>query len=126
MTARRARIFIDYWNFQLSWNDATARARCDWRQLPAAPVAAAARQWTAVGITDPVELEETLLYASVDPVGEVRLKEWLTGTIERLPSWRVAIRERRPRPKQVHCRACDVVTSACPHCNQPYVAKPEK
>ncbi|MEU9887880.1 NYN domain-containing protein [Sphaerisporangium sp. NPDC051011] len=126
MTARRIRIFIDFWNFQLSWNSNMGPKQCDWRALPPTVVGSAASVLTAVGLTDPVDLEETLLYASVDPVSDARLRNWLTGTIERLPSWRVSIRERRSQPRHVHCRNCGAVTTACPTCDQPYRARLEK
>jgi uncharacterized LabA/DUF88 family protein len=126
MPTRRARIFIDYWNFQLGWNAASGKARCDWRRLPAALVDAATLQLRTVGITDAVALEDTLLYASVDPVAERPLRKWLTETIDPLPSWSVTIRDRKPRPKSIHCRECRTVTSSCPACSKPYMAKPEK
>lgn len=126
MTARRTRIFIDFWNFQLSWNATMNPKNCDWRALPAAVLKASSSVLGTVGLTDPLDLEETLLYASVDPVGEAALRGWLTGTIERLPSWRVSIRDRRPQPRRIHCRNCRSTTSACPNCHQQYVAKPEK
>jgi len=34
--AVRTRIFIDFWNFQLHWNDRLDPQRCDWRALPPA------------------------------------------------------------------------------------------
>ncbi len=126
MTARRTRIFIDFWNFQLSWNATTNGSKCDWRRLPPAILTASASLLGTVGLTDPLDLEETLLYASVDPVDEARLRTWLTGTIERLPSWRVSIRDRRPQPRRVHCRYCKTAISSCPTCQHVYVAKPEK
>jgi uncharacterized LabA/DUF88 family protein len=126
VTARRTRIFIDFWNFQLSWNATTNGSKCNWRQLPPSILTAAASLLGTVGLTDPLDLEETLLYASVDPVDDARLRTWLTGTIERFPSWRVSIRDRRPQPRRVHCRHCRTTISACPTCQHAYVSKPEK
>ncbi|MBV9141681.1 MAG: NYN domain-containing protein [Pseudonocardiales bacterium] len=126
MAARRTRIFIDYWNFQLSWNSAAKQSKCDWQALPPAILTATASLLGSVGLTDPLDLEETLLYASVDPVNETNLRRWLTAYIERLPSWRVAIRERKPQPRKVHCRYCDSTFDTCPECHQIFVAKPEK
>lgn len=126
MAARRARIFIDYWNFQLSWNSAAKKSKCDWRALPPAILAETASVLGSVGLADPLDLEETLLYASVDPVDEAKLRGWLTTYVERLPSWRVTIRERKPQPRRVHCRHCDSNFTACPNCRQTFVAKPEK
>lgn len=126
LTVRRARIFIDYWNFQLTWNSTTKQSKCDWRALPLSILTVTSSVLGSVGFADALDLEETLLYASVDPVGETNLRNWLTTYIERLPSWRVTIRERKPQPRQVHCRHCDSTFDACPDCHRKFVAKPEK
>ncbi|WP_222854201.1 NYN domain-containing protein [Fodinicola acaciae] len=124
--ARRTRIFIDFWNFQLSWNAATTNAKCDWKALSPAIINASASVLSTVGLLDPLDLEETLLYASVDPIGETGLREWLTNTIDRLPSWHVSIRERAPQPRKVYCKSCKHTMSNCPQCAHAYVSKPEK
>jgi hypothetical protein len=126
VSARRVRIFIDFWNFQLSWNSAMAPVKCDWTALAAGIVGASADLLATVGHLAPLELEETRLYASVDPTSDGNLQGWLTNTIERLPSWTVTIRERKAQPRQVHCRHCGRTTSTCPTCTQPYMTKPEK
>ncbi|MFL6127976.1 MAG: hypothetical protein ACJ73E_02795 [Mycobacteriales bacterium] len=113
---RRTRLFIDYWNFQLSWNERSAGTLCDWKALPLATLSAAGGVLASVGLSEPLELEETLLYASVDPTADAKLRGWLETFINRLPSWRVTIRERRPRPRSIHCRACGQETEKCPHC----------
>jgi hypothetical protein len=113
-------------NNLLSWNSVAKQSKCDWQALPPAILTATASVLGSVGIRDPLDLEETLLYASVDPVDETKLRSWLTTYIERLPSWRVKIRERKPQPRRVHCRYCDSTFTACPECHQIFVAKPEK
>lgn len=77
-------------------------------------------------MADPLILEETLLYASVDPTTETTLKNWLTNTIDRMPSYRVKIRERRPQPKIIHCRECGTEFSQCAKCSARYAPRPEK
>ncbi|HEU0131831.1 MAG TPA: NYN domain-containing protein [Mycobacteriales bacterium] len=128
----RTRIFIDYWNYQLSWNDrmgrdATgSRVGCDWTALPAALAGAAGRVLAGVGLTGVPQVEETLLYASVDPATETRLRGWLTSTVDRMPSYRVTIRERRPQRRPVHCRSCGADTERCPACGDVLRARVEK
>ncbi len=94
--------------------------------LPRAVTVAASQLLTSVGLSDPLELEETLLYASVDPVAEAKLRTWLDVFVNRLPSWRVTVRERRPQPRTLHCRNCGHDSDKCPSCGQRYVSKPEK
>jgi uncharacterized LabA/DUF88 family protein len=123
----RARIFIDFWNFQLNWKDRMDPKRCDWRALPPALIGEAQQLLDQTGATDQLVLEETLLYASVDPTGaEAKLRGWLTGVIERMPSYRVKIRERRPQRRTIHCRACGNDLEKCPKCAEAYTWRPEK
>jgi len=54
-------VFIDFWNFQLNWNDRSRGAKCDWFKLPSALVARGA-QTARLGHT---QYEGTRVYASV-------------------------------------------------------------
>ncbi|MGH8905391.1 MAG: NYN domain-containing protein [Egibacteraceae bacterium] len=124
---RRARLFIDFWNFQLNWNDRMGQAvGCDWKALPNRILARTTDLISAAGWSGALELEETLLYASVDPQTESKLRGWLESFVGRLPSYNVKIRERRARAKNVHCRNCGKDLAACPDCAQPFVQKLEK
>jgi len=123
----RGRIFIDFWNFQLNWNGRMDVRRCDWRALPGAIIGEAERLIAETGASEPISLEETLLYASVDPTGpEANLRKWLTTVVERMPSYRVKIRERRPQKRSIHCGSCGTDTASCPSCQEPFTHRPEK
>ena len=122
----RVRVFIDFWNFQLGWNDRMDPQKCDWRALPRAIVSQAALLLQPMGVAEPLVLEETLLYASVDPTTETPLKDWLNNTIDRMPSYRVKIRERKPQPKTIRCRECTAEFDRCTKCNARYAPRPEK
>ena len=123
----RGRIFIDFWNFQLNWNGRMDVRRCDWRALPGAIIGEAQRLIAETGASEPISLEETLLYASVDPTGpEANLRKWLTTVVERMPSYRVKIRERRPQKRSIHCGSCGTDTANCPNCQEPFTHRPEK
>jgi hypothetical protein len=78
----RVRFFIDFWSFQLNWNARMVPRRRDWRALPKAMAAEAALLLHPMGVGGPLVLEETLLYASVDPTIETTLKNWLNNTVE--------------------------------------------
>lgn len=122
----RTRIFIDFWNFQLGWKERASGANCDWTLLPPTLITSAGSLFVNVGHTEPLQLEETLLYASVDPDTDGSLVRWLKTFIEPKPSWRVHIRERKPQTKRLHCRNCSAVTDKCPTCSKPFIGKPEK
>ncbi|MGH9065494.1 MAG: NYN domain-containing protein [Acidimicrobiales bacterium] len=123
----RVRVFVDFWNFQLGWNDATSKQeKCDWRALPLVLVNQTAEVFRSAGLIADLSLEQTIVHASVDPETERPLREWLTSFVDRLPSFDVKIRERRSRPKSIRCRSCGTTTSICPSCGHEYVGKPEK
>lgn len=84
----RTCIFVDFWNFQLNWNE-RIQARCDWRKLPTVLVQETDRVLNQVengGGTTLLSLAETRLYASVDPHNETDgpLKGWLDNTVRRM------------------------------------------
>lgn len=122
----RTRIFIDFWNFQLGWNSRANGKKCDWTLLPSILINASRELFAKVGQTDQLRLEETLLYASVDPEHDGKLTSWLRGFIEPEPSWNVHIRERKSQLKSLYCRSCSHVTDKCPSCNEAFAGKPEK
>ena len=103
------RIFVDFWNFQLNWNDRTDKALCDWTVLPSVLMAESRRLLSAAGSADALVLDETLVYASVKP-GETdrKLSGWLTGFLDRQPSFRVTVRDRRVRAGGIWCNSCDL------------------
>lgn len=125
----RTRVFIDFWNFQLNWNE-RIQAKCDWRTLPTVLVHEAGRVLSQVDNRDDTRLSltETRLYASVDPHNEKEgpLKGWLDDTVRRMPSYHVEIRERRRQPASLFCRHCHQKTGSCPTCAEPFVRSVEK
>ncbi len=122
----RARIFIDFWNFQLAWNRLSHQDRCDWQRLPPALLGQARVVLQAAGVETELSLEETIVHASVDPLGEARLRGWLTNWLDHRPSFDVKIRDRRARRKDIHCRQCGTTTRHCPNCGEEYMGRPEK
>ena len=73
-----------------------------------------------------LDLEETLVYASYNPLTEPNLKRWLDNFLNKQPSFRVSTRERRPVPKAARCAGCGSEVAACPQCGAPYARTPEK
>ena len=121
------RIFVDFWNFQLNWNDrAEPDQRCDWKKLPAVLLDQAREVLSQVGLEGSLDLEETLVHASVKMPSETRLKNWLENWLDKQPSYRVKVRERRVRPGGMWCNTCKRDILACPSCDTPLVRAPEK
>ncbi|MCI0634874.1 MAG: NYN domain-containing protein [Actinobacteria bacterium] len=120
------RIFIDFWNFQLNWNDRSQQG-CDWQKLPTVLLGQAADLLAKVGLTDALDLEETLVHASVKTgASEAKLRAWLQGFLDKQPSFRVKVRERRSRKGGIRCNNCKAETKECPNCSAEFERAPEK
>jgi len=113
------RIFIDFWNFQLNWNQRAGEDTIDWTLVPRVLIDEARKKLEAAGITEDLALEETLVYASYNPRTEGKLRGWLEGFLNRQPSFNVKVRERRSQPRKVHCSACGTDTEQC-QCGAPF------
>lgn len=121
----RIRVFVDFWNLQLAWNDRAPQiAKLDWPQLPQVLVQKAMQ---LAGIDD-YQYDGTTVYASVDvttPDGG-RHRNWLNSFLARQAGINVHISERRPRPRSIHCRICNSEITHCPKCNQQFLKAGEK
>ena len=127
--AYRVRIFIDFWNFQLSWNYyLTSQKQCDWPRLPAHLLHLTCEALVSAGITEPLALEETRVYASYNPdsPADVNLRNWLSNFLDRQPSFRVFSFQRKDKPAGFYCRACQTQFTTCPSCSQALIRSREK
>jgi len=120
----RARVFIDYWNFQLTWNERSG-GNCDWTAVPSTFCSEASK---AIGIAGlgALTLEETRVYAGYEAGRENALKNWLHNFLDRQPGVRVFTSERHWRKRPIHCRSCDTEIEECPNCNEPLGRAAEK
>lgn len=125
---QRARVFVDFWNFQLHWNDHTNKQPCNWARLPGVLVRQAADVLTGAGLDGALRLDEARVYASVDPAnpGEQNLRRWLDSFLDRQPSFRVFRFDRRERTRPARCRLCGWEVRACQECGKPLVQRIEK
>jgi uncharacterized LabA/DUF88 family protein len=122
----RARVFIDYWNFQLAWNaNVSGRQMCDWRLLPSVLIRECEATLRVAGLAEPLTLEETIVHASVE-AGDGKQRNWFNNFLDRQPSYDVKLRERRPRQRKIRCRSCGSETSECPACGEAFRGAVEK
>lgn len=129
----RVRVFVDYWNLQLTINEQEAQARSapdyrfrfDWRAV--GPVLAR-EACKAVGVTGH-SYDGVIMYTSHNPrTDEGRgFNKWATTWLDRQPGVRVVSLERKPKalPK---CPTCHKSIEYCPHadCGARIVATVEK
>jgi len=129
----RVRVFVDYWNFQLTLNEREAAARhlldhrfgVDWKNLgPWLGKKACA----AVGMVNHA-FEGVVIYTSYNPatVEGRKFKNWAMTWLDRQPGVSVQCRERKPR-SAFKCPVCHQLITVCPHagCQKPIVSTIEK
>ena len=131
----RVRVFVDYWNFQLTMNEKEAadrgladyRFKIGWRGLG---------PWLARKACETIGVETgnhvfdgVIIYASYNPsTDEGRgFKKWATTWLDRQPGVSVQCLERKPKALP-RCPTCHRAIDTCPHadCGQKIVATVEK
>ena len=121
----RVRVFIDYWNFQLTMNEVSGEDRfmIDWKNL--GPWLAG-KACESVGVGDH-SFEGVIIYASFNPRTEQgrKFRKWATTWLDRQPGVAVKCLERKPKacPK---CTTCHKEITECPHCGERINATVEK
>lgn len=119
----RMRIFVDFWNFQLSLvNHTNQEYRLDWKKLSPLLVKISSELLMA-----PLTFEETRVYMSYDSHKkmDMGLKNWATNVLDRFPGVSVTLRERKPK-KPPYCQNCQKEISECPNCGHRIVRTIEK
>lgn len=113
----QSRIFVDFWNFTLQWQNRSGGADADWRALPQVLHEQTESIVRNARAADVLELDQTLVYASYEPGRDDKLREWLGSWLGPQPGFQVVCSERSWRPRSVHCRECGTTTGACPSCS---------
>lgn len=113
----RVKIFIDFWNFELSCKEFGSEVRpykIDWRKLPQL-LCDQLRQQLSVPCS-PVNLayEGAYVYVSYGPRDE-KLRRWSENVLSTFPGYTVMSSERSPRSNQ-KCQQCRQSISNCPSC----------
>jgi hypothetical protein len=116
----RIRVFVDYWNLQLTLNDLEGkltgeedvRFKVDWKGLPFR----LAREAASIAQVVNYVSEGAIIYASYNPnSSEGRgFRNWATSWLNRQPGIQVQCHERQPKnaPK---CNTCHRPINLCPH-----------
>ena len=130
-TGSRIRVFIDYWNLQLTLNRREAKAtgqdeddvrfKINWRDFPAWVASKAAG---TVGVSD-FSYEGAIIYASYNPSSDPSFKNWVSNWLDRQPGIQVDARARQPKALP-RCSSCHKEIAACPSCSARIAATIEK
>jgi len=119
----RTRIFVDFWNFQLTWNEHTRNTdRVDWKKLSPWIVS----QAEAV-IEGKLRFDGTRVYLSYDPRNpkDKSLRNWANNTLDRFTGIDVVMKERK-RKGSPTCQACHNNIDKCPICKATLARTVEK
>lgn len=110
---KKLMIFIDYWNFQLSWNHywkntrgaAPGAVRIDWDKLPAV-LTKEMPGVLGVSQEEKCEYKGVRIYASVNPESEKdrKLGEFLRGALAQKAGYRIDVKTRKSKTDT--CRHC--------------------
>ena len=121
-------MFLDFWNFQLNWNERAKGKSCDYSKIPKILLEKAKATLISGGVHSELQLDGMTIYASYNPTVQQdrSLRGWLEDTVGKFPGVRVNIKERAPKIKPIHCRVCDKMIHNCPHCNSEIKRAPEK
>jgi uncharacterized LabA/DUF88 family protein len=123
---QRVRIFVDFWNFQLNWNNHIGKSpSIDWIKLPSNLIKKSKTILEFSQLPSDLQLIETRVYASLSE-DDATTAKWFNDFLDRLPGFRVFMKNRKSRLKPIHCRECNKDIYACPVCNTPIGKSVEK
>lgn len=124
----RVRIFVDFWNLQIQWNDlhkklgAKDPVSIPWKDLPQVLC-------TEVGKGQPVKFTGASVYASIDPNSpkDRGLNNYLHHVLASYTGYSVIVKQRKPR-KTIKCQEenCKAPITNCPSCKAPLKGTVEK
>ncbi len=124
----RVRIFVDFWNLQIQWNElhqnsgAKDRVSIPWKDLPQVLCA-------EVSKGQPVKFTGAAVYASINPSSpkDKGLNSFLHHVLASFTGYSVVVKERKPR-KTIRCQeeACKAPVLNCPSCKTPLKGTSEK
>ena len=125
----RVRIFVDFWNLQLNWNDhhtragATGRVQIPWKDiLPTVLTTEASKG-------QPSKFAGAHVYASINPSSKKdgSLSNWMHHVLASFAGYSIEVKDRKPR-KTIHCQeeACRAEVTSCPTCRSPLKGTVEK
>lgn len=121
----RVRVFVDFWNFQLSLRGAQDGFKTDWNPIGQLLTREAA---ALIDPTNPSLFEGMHVYGSYDrdKPQDQKLKNWFTNWLDKQPGVHVTLLERQRKRSHPRCAACHFEVEKCPSCKQDMRGTEEK
>ena len=121
----RVRVFVDFWNFQLSVNSLEKSFRIDWLKL------GRVLAQESLNVIDPTaknEYQGMNVYGSYDPVSrnDIRLRRWALFTLDKFPGVQVTMLQRQRKRRGSICPSCHSIVNTCPSCGSSMLGTEEK
>ena len=120
----RVKIFVDFWNFQISFNNQNAGFSVDWRKLGGVLAQEALKT---------VDASASLSYQGMNVYGsygksdkDKRMRMWAENTLDRFPGVQVTMLERQRKRKGPACPSCYEEIPSCPRCGSDMRGTEEK
>ena len=110
----RVRVFIDFWNFELSIKKVRSDFRINWHSLGLHLAREALR---VIDETAHVDYQGMNVYGSYNIDHDQKLHGWATRTLDTIPGVHVSMEPRRRRHTGPACPTCHEVVSQCPKCD---------
>lgn len=109
----RIRIFVDFWNFQLSLRREDEAFKVDWKPVAGLLVGEAEKLLNA-----PVTYEAMHVYGSYDPnkPNDLKFRNWFTTWLDKQPGVHTVLVERQKKRNHPKCPVCQADTKTCHAC----------
>src|SRR4051794_10028959 len=103
----RVRIFVDFWNFQLSLRREVPTFKVDWKPIAGLLVAEAGKKLGA-----PVSYEAMHVYGSYDPAkpNDLKFRNWFTTWLDKQAGVHTVLVERQKKRNHPQCPVCQTAT----------------
>ena len=111
----RVRVFIDFWNYELSMKTAVPGFRTDWTAIGRA---LAERAGSLVDPDAAIAYQGLNIYGSYDPANpnDRNLRHWMVNTLDRFAGVQVSLSERQRKHAGPRCPVCRDTVHVCPAC----------
>ena len=125
--SQKVRVFVDFWNFQLSLNDVTpSDYRPDWRKLPLW-LTDQTKNLVLTSSSESLHFEGAHVYISYNSQTQKgrNLHGWASSVLPRFPGFHVTCKERKAKGSPT-CPGCHQYIDDCPHCGARILRTVEK
>ena len=117
-------MFVDFWNFQISFNNENSGFNIDWRKLGSV---LANEALMIVDASGSLSYQGMNVYGSYGESSKDKgMRRWAENILDRFPGLQVTMLERQRKRSGPGCPSCHVEVSSCPKCGSDMRGTEEK